>query len=54
MIYSYMKSIILIKYGLYLKRFIWFIDGALTGTYTPVQSGTENNATEGVFHIPLN
>ena len=35
-----------------LNNFISAIDGALTGTITPSQSGPGSNGTEGVFHTP--
>ena len=30
---------------------IWFLDGNITGTNTPDQSGPDNNGNEGVHHI---
>ena len=33
---------------------IWPIDGTLTGTTTPGQSGSESNDNEVVFHTCLN
>ena len=36
-----------------LNRSIWPIDGTLTGTTTPSQSGTRNNGNERVLHIAL-
>ena len=39
------------KYGKWLNSSIWPIDGILTGTTTPGQSGPESNGNKEVFHI---
>ena len=39
-----------IEYEWFLDRSIWLIDGILTGTTTPVQSGTERNNYEEMLH----
>ena len=41
-----------ITYYKWFSCSIWPLDGGLTGTTTPVQSGLESNANEGVLHIP--
>ena len=35
-----------------MNNSIWPIDGILTGTITPGQSGPESNGNEGIFHTP--
>ena len=40
--------IIILKW---LNSSIWFIDGILTGTTTPRQSGSGSNSNQGVFYI---
>ena len=35
-----------------ITQFYWPIDGTLTGTTTPGQSGPGSNCNEGVFYIP--
>ena len=38
--------------SIWLNGFIWPIDGALTGTTTPGQSGTESNGNKVILYIP--
>ena len=35
-----------------LNRYIWLLDGTLTGTTTPSQSGPGSNGYEGILYIP--
>ena len=41
-----------IEYELFLNRSIWALDGALTGTTTLCQSGTEGNANDVCYILP--
>ena len=43
---------IIIIFSKWLTCSIWPIDGMLTGTITPGQSGTRCNGNEGVLYIP--
>ena len=41
------------EYSKWLNNFTWYIDGILTGTSTPVQSGTGSNVNEvSTSHSP--
>ena len=40
------------KNNKWLNRFIWPIDGILTSTNTPGQSGTGSNGNEEILQIP--
>ena len=35
---------------IYLNKYIWFLDGTLTGTTTPDQSESENKEDERILH----
>ena len=52
MIYSYIVSKIPIEFEQFLNKFIWPIDGTLTGITTSGQSGAESNGHKEVLHSP--
>ena len=41
-----------IEYEQFLNRCIWPIDGTLTSTITPCQSGPGNNGSKEIFYTP--
>ena len=53
-IYGCIASSIPIEYEQFSNRSIWLIDGTLTGTITPGQSGHGSNDNEEVLHTCQN